>query len=206
MENIKFQILDDFIAEKQKIAKFSNELIRREKEALEKINSLKAEYQQILHDTVVNGNDMSEKLDQIDEEIKKAESNYVRRKEEREIFGKTQPLNTISAKDVVDSFNNDLIPQFKEKVFNNALKNLLKSKYEYAKAVEQYFGAINEFEKFRSSARAELSDHYYYQLNGISLKTRQEIEKYFITDGDLSEMERGKFPNSLQNVNAEEIE
>ena len=85
------------------------------------------------------------------------------------------------------------------------LKRVLKAKAEYAEAVLDYKAAVREFEELRSEARGELSDHYYYKLANADLQTRQEVEKYFIANGDLYDLSNGQPLRSIQYVKPEEI-
>jgi predicted RNase H-like nuclease (RuvC/YqgF family) len=202
---MKFEILDQYIEQKRKTEEVFNEMIKREQEALEAYHAKKAEYETTIKRAAIERKDLTKELDKLDDEIAKAKAAYERRRKEREIYSQTRPLEQIKSEDVVNSFNNELIPAFREMRFNPVLKRLLKAKYEYAKAVEDYYSALSEFEDIRREARRELSDHYYYKLQDVELKTQQEVERYFITRYDIYDLDNKTFPRSLQYIKPEEL-
>jgi hypothetical protein len=202
---MKFEILDRLIEQKEKTAKVYEEMFQREQEALEAYNAKKAEYEATIKRAAIEGKDLTRELDMLDEEITKAKVAYERRQKEREIYSQTRPLEQIKAEDVVDSFNNELIPAFRELRFNPVLKRLLKAKYEYAKAVEDYYSTVSEFEDIRREARSELSDHYYYKFQDVDLQTRSEFERYFIRESDLYYLDNKQFPQSIKYVKEEDL-
>lgn len=202
---MKFEKLEQFIEQKQNTDKVFNEMVKREQDALDHYQAKKSEYEATIARAAIEGKDLTKELDRLDEEISKAKAAYERRHKERNIYSQTRPLEKVKSEDVVNSFNNELIPAFKEARFNPAIKQLLKAKYEFAKAVQDYYAAVREFEDIRYEARSELSDHYYYQLKDVALQTVKEQELYFITTADLWDFEAKQFPASLQYVKEEDL-
>lgn len=202
---MKFEKLEQFIEQKQNTGKVFDEIVKREQDALERYQAKKSEYEATIARAAIEGKDLTKELDRLDEEISKAKAAYERRHKERNIYSQTRPLEKVKSEDVVNSFNNELIPAFKEARFNPAIKQLLRAKYEFAKAVQDYYAAVREFEDIRYEARSELSDHYYYQLKEVALQTVKEQELYFITTADLRDFEVNKFPASLQYVKEEDL-
>jgi hypothetical protein len=200
-----FKILDDFIAQKQKIEAKHAEMVQRESDAFEAYIAKRTEYERTMARSVAEGKDLTAELDRIDEELTKAKAAHKRRQEEVTLFWQTRPLEKISAQGVVDAFNFELLPAFKKERFDPMLAQLLKAKYEYAKATMAYHDTVADFNAIRASARDELSDTHYYKLKDVDLQTTAETSKYFYTDADLKETARGLFPTSLQYVKEEEL-
>jgi hypothetical protein len=200
-----FKMLDEFIAQKQKIEAKHAEMLQRESDAFEAYVAKRTEYERTITRSVTDGKDLTRELDKIEDELTKAQSVYKRRQEEMTVFTQSRPLEKISAQDVVDAFNLELLPAFKKERFDPMLAQLLKAKYEYAKATMAYHDTVKEFEALRSSTRGELSDTYYYRLKDVDLQTKAETSKYFYTDADVKDTARGLFPTSLQYVKEEEL-
>jgi hypothetical protein len=203
---MKFEKLHQYIEQNQKGEQLTQEMIKREQDALNLYQAKKAEYEALITSSVIGGQDKTAELDSLDEEIKQANAAYLRRKKEREVLSLTRPWAEISSEDVVASFNNELVPQFRQERFDQVLKNLLKAKFAYVQAVEDYHAAVKEFNGIRAEAREELSDTFYYKLKDIELQTNAEVEKYFLTNTDLFDLNVNTFPRSLKYVKPEEME
>ncbi|AZV45175.1 hypothetical protein BAOM_4596 [Peribacillus asahii] len=202
---IKFKKLEQFIEQKAAMEQVFNEMTDREEKAKEAYDTIVAEYEGTISRAAIEGKDLTAELDKLDEEISKAKAALERRAKERQIYSATRPLEKIKSEDVVESFNKEVIPAFRAKRFDDVLKRVLKAKSEYAEAVLDYKAAVREFEELRSEARSELSDHYYYKLSNVDLRTRPEVEKYFITQNDLFDLRGGNPLRSLQYVKTEEL-
>jgi hypothetical protein len=200
-----FKMLDDFIAQKQNIEAKHAEMLQRESDAFEAYVAKRTEYERTITRSVTDGKDLTRELDKIEDELTKAQSAYKRRQEEMTVFKQSRPLEKISAQDVVDAFNGELVPTFKKERFDSVLAQLLKTKYEYAKAEMEYYSTLKEFEGIRLSVKAELGDHYQYKLQSVDLKTMDESKKYLLKDADLKDMAHGLFPTSLKDVKKEEL-
>jgi hypothetical protein len=206
MEDMKFEILDRFIEQKEKAQQAFDEFVRREEEAYQEYLSLKAQYEQLLQNSVIEGKDATKELDKLSEQIDAAKKAYERRQQERAIFSADNPfLKEITADDIVRAWNDEFIPEFRKQVFDDVLKNLLRAKYEYAKAVLAYYDAVAEFERVRQEARSQLGDSYYYKFNGIELYTVDQHERYFIRESDLYYLNNKQFPQSLKFVKEEDL-
>lgn len=198
---VKFEMLDRFIEQKEKAAQAFNEFVRREEEAYQEYLSLKAQYEQLIQTSVLEEKDVTKELDNLSEQIEKAKKVYERRKQERAIFSVNNPhLKQITSEDVVRAWNEEFVPEFKKQVFDDVLKNLLRAKYEYAKAFLAYHDAVAEFERMRHEARSAVGDGYYYKFNGIELNTVDQIERYFITIKDLYDFNNKKKFHNLSNM------
>ncbi|WP_110928769.1 hypothetical protein [Bacillus massiliglaciei] len=202
---MKFEILDQLIEQREAIETASAEMRQREIAAKEVYHAKLAEYEKVVTQGVIDGKDMTEALDRLDIEIQEAKAAVERRSKEYHIYSAVQPLAKISSEDVVKSFNSEIIQQFRTERFDAVLKRLLQAKKEYEQAVLDYKSAISEFEDVRTAARSELSDHYYYKLNDADLQTRQEHERYFITESDLFDLRGGQPLQSIQYVKPEEF-
>jgi hypothetical protein len=199
MVNMKFELLDKFIEQKQKAAKAAAELARREQEAYQEYLSLKAQYEQLIQKSVLEGKDETKALDKISEQIDAAKKSYERRKQERAIFSADNPFfREITSDDLVNAWNNEFVPAFRKEKVEPALEQLLAAKKAFADAVFNYYSVIDEFERELFACRSELADSYYYKLQSVELKTRDEVERYFITDRDLRALERREKPTGLE--------
>jgi hypothetical protein len=205
MENMKFDLLEKHIEEKSKTEEVVNELIKREQAALELYHSKKHDYEQKLTESALAGKDASKELDQLDADISQAKSTYERRKNEREIVSMSRPGESVSADDVVRSFNDEFVPEFKSKNYDPALKEVLKAKFAYVHALKNFESVVTDFENTRNEARGELSDHYFYKLNGLNFSSQEERNRYFITDADLFDLSVHHEPKSLAYVSEEEL-
>ncbi|GCD81926.1 hypothetical protein PTHTG4_09880 [Parageobacillus thermoglucosidasius] len=203
---VKFEMLDRFIEQRKKANQAFDEFVRREKEAYQEYQSLKAQYEQLIQKSVLEGKDATKELDKLSEQIEAAKKAYERRQQERAIFSTNNPfLKEITSEDVVRAWNEEFIPEFRKQVFDDVLKNLLRAKYEYAKAFLAYHDAVAEFERMRQEARSALGDGYYYKFNGIELNTVDQIERYFITIKDLYDFNNKKLPQSIKYVREEDL-
>lgn len=202
---LKFDLLEKFIEQKQAIQKVGEEMNRKIMQADEEYNSLKAKYESTLKEGIAKGKDVSKELDEISEKIEEAKKACQRRREERDAYWALRPLEKIKSDDVVNAFNNDFIPKFRKQRFDEVLKNLLRAKYEYAKAVLAYYDVLAEFEQVRNEARRQLGDGYYYKFNDIAIKTVDQKERYFIRESDLYYLDSGQLPQSLKYVKEEDL-
>jgi hypothetical protein len=202
---LKFDLLEKFIEQKQAIQKVGEEMNRKIMQADEEYNSLKAKYESTLKEGIAKGKDVSKELDEISEKIEEAKKACQRRREERDAYWALRPLEKIKSEDVVNAFNNDFIPKFRKQRFDEVLKNLLRAKYEYAKAVLAYYDVLAEFEQVRNEARRQLGDGYYYKFNDIAIKTVDQKERYFIRESDLYYLDSGQLPQSLKYVKEEDL-
>jgi hypothetical protein len=199
MENMKFELLDRFIEQKEKANAAATELARREQEAYQEYLSLKTQYEQLIQKSVLEGKDATKELDKLAEQIDKAKKAYERRKQERAVFSVSNPfLNEITSDDVVRAWNEEFVPAFRKEKVEPALEQLLAAKKAFVGAVFKYYSVIDEFERERSACRSELSQSYYYKLNDVALKTQDEVNRYFITDFDLRQLARREMPQSLK--------
>jgi hypothetical protein len=199
MVNMKFELLDKFIEQKQKAAKAAAELARREQEAYQEYLSLKAQYEQLIQKSVLEGKDETKALDKISEQIDAAKKSYERRKQERAIFSADNPFfREITSDDLVNAWNNEFVPAFRKEKVEPALEQLLAAKKAFAYAVFNYYSVLDEFNRELFACRSELADSYYYKLQSVELKTRDEVERYFITDRDLRALERREKPTGLE--------
>jgi len=202
---LKFDLLEKFIEQKQAIQKVAEEMNRKIAQADEEYNSLKAKYESTLKEGIAKGKDVSKELDEISEKIEKAKKACQRRREERDAYWALRPLEKIKSEDVVNAFNNDFIPKFRKQRFDEVLKNLLRAKYEYAKAVLAYYDVLAEFEQVRNEARRQLGDGYYYKFHDIALNTVDQRERYFIRESDLYYLDNKELPQSLKYVREEDL-
>lgn len=193
---MKFEFIEKFIEQNNKRNSKGQEYAKREQDAIEQVHALKYEYEKTIAESVKSDKPEDKKLDELASKIEAAEKAVERRTEERYLFS-TVAQDEISSDDVVDAFNNDFAVKFKEKKLDPALDRLIAAKKELAAAVFNYYGVVEEFDQEKQNARFELGDSYQYKLKGIEMADRRSIEKYFVTDKDLRNLERHTLPEGV---------
>jgi hypothetical protein len=184
MVNLKFDFIEQFIAQKQGRQVEHATLVQRATSALEEVHALKAEYEKILRESLVVRKDSTKELDAITERIEKAQTTYERRDAECQMYSRVVP-EKITADDVLVKFNDEFLPAYKEERYNPVLQRLLAAKQEYIDAEMEYKQVIADFENERQRTRGELSDSFYYRLKDIGFQRTIEREHYTITTSDL---------------------
>lgn len=202
---IKFEVLDKFIEQKQAIEDGRKKLREREDAAREVYDARVAEYERAITQGVVEGKDTTSELDRLDAEVQKAKADLERRKKESQIFLAAPPFAKVSPEDVVKSFNTVVVPKFKEERLDTVLKRVLMAKKEYEQAVLDYELAFRQISNVREAACDELAIDYSIKLKHPYRQTGPEHVGYFLTANDLRDLKNGQPLQSLQHVGPEEL-
>lgn len=194
---MKFEYLNQLIAEKQSRTAEHELMIRREASALEDVQALKAEYERVIRESLAVGKDSTKDLDAITDKLETAQRAYDRRHQERLLYSSVKPAK-ITGQDVVTEWNTVFAPQFREQRFGPVMERLLAAKREIVDAVMDYHAAVREFNDQRTLTRGEVSQSHYYELKDADpILMQTDTEKYFVTDMDLRYLAAGEWPQSL---------
>lgn len=193
---MKFEMLSRFIEEKQKKEEEHQQLVLRERSALEEVHALKMKYESVLRDSLKERSDKSKELDQLGEKIEKAEKTHKRRMEERQLYSHVVKAE-ITSNDVLVSWNSEYRPAFKEQKIDPVLERLMNIKSELAEAFLQYHDLLREYNAEKNFTANEIGDSYRYQLLGVEFDYRSEMEKFLITLNTLHDLESKQIPRDV---------
>lgn len=197
MEIMRFEFIDKYYAERDKVHNIHEKYIQREEEARQALEALKLKYEQVISDSVKDGIDADDMLTELDQKIEEAEKLYERRKKERQEAVKTG--TSIKFDDVIREWNEKFRPAYKKEVMEPIYEKLMRIKYDYIKSVLEYIDAVEHYE----NEKREVCAAFGYQ-RGIEYKlhsvTPDYIEKHkiFISGDDLRDLGRGKIPYSFK--------
>ncbi|MCM3786884.1 hypothetical protein M3221_00370 [Domibacillus indicus] len=190
--------LEEYKAQKAAGTKAAEDFQRRIAQADEDYQALKAKHEALIRESIVSGVDKTAELDELAGQIDAAKKACERRREEQRVYSAMDPLNTITPQDVINAFNNEVIPAFKKERLEPVLERLLAAKLEYAAAVIDYHTAVSEFEDSRAENRAELAQTHYYKFNDAALNTTKETDRYFIKQADINDLNMAQMPESIK--------
>lgn len=194
--SLKFEKLEDYLEQHMKIAKAQSELNRRAESALEEVQALKAEYEALIRRSVAEGVDVTKELDEMDEKIAKAQTNYERRKQEADTYSRMGKELKISKDDVVNSWNTEFLPEYRAKKFEGVLDRLMRAKAEYITAAKAYFDCVKEINHLKDDVSSALGDEYRYKLRSIEITRSDEKGKYLVTYPVANQIYNGDFTGS----------
>ncbi|WP_010094461.1 hypothetical protein [Ornithinibacillus scapharcae] len=194
MEKTKLQMLQE---QKQKMAQSDSTMRARIKKEEEKLEELKQQFDQTMQEQILSGEDKTDKLDKISEEIANQEELVERRKKEHQTF-RTLKLAEVTSEDVLLEFNQEVVPKFKEERLDDILDRLAFAKVEYLNAVVDYLKSLKEFDEIKKEYKDELGDAYHYKLGDIALKNRDEKLVYLFDWTQIRQIHRGNVPNEIK--------
>jgi Glu-tRNA(Gln) amidotransferase subunit E-like FAD-binding protein len=206
MEDLKFDFIDKVKEQRDKRMQDYMDMAAREEEAKREWLALKQQFEQTLIKGIHDKQDVTKELEQLNEEIEKAEKTYKLRQREREVYRRIKQEEAITTDDVLREWNEVYYPKVKEERLGPILKRMLRAKRDYVQAVLEYRGLVREIDDEINSVCNIVGDSIRYRLSKVSFNFRQEREKYQLTAADLSELERGEMPRSLQYVDPKEYE
>lgn len=190
---LEFKKLDEYLAQHKGIADKQAQLIRAATSALEAYQAAKAEYEATMRRGLVEGTDVSAELDQLDEKVSETLKHYERKKRESETFSALDKSYAVSKDDVMNAWNGEFLPEYKQSKLNRVLESMIDAKAKYVTAVQEYFGCVDEIESVRSDVLSALGDHYYYKLHHIKFANTEDRSKYLISDELLYRTHSGEF-------------
>lgn len=149
---MEFKTLKQYKAERQEraqnIAQQEKELQAAEKE----LEELKKNYEKEITKGIETGSEDEEAVTKISEEISDCEKkvHYLRTK--LRVYRSVKPDIKVSADDVIEDFNLQFTPKFKEERVDPVIADLMAVKEEYIKKLEELHDAMEEHEEIRVDA------------------------------------------------------
>lgn len=199
--SIQNKTLEAYREQREKHLKAATEFTCRVDQAVEEYNALKAKYEALIRESVQTGTDKTKELDQLSVQIEAAEKACDRRRAERAAFNVIPKDDVVRIPDVIDSFNKKVTPEFHQKRFDAVLEKLLETKQAYFEAELDYYKAVKEYEVLRDDVLDEIGDDNRYKLAQIRFSTRDQKERYLITQQDLHDLGGMEMPKSIKGVN-----
>lgn len=185
MTMIKFDLYEEYQAERKKSVESIGLFTKREQEAKEAHEKLVKEYEDLIKESVATGKDASKELDKLDDKIVKASRLYERRKEETSYAGTLGGI-TISRKEIIDAYYSEFMPKVQESVLPSVderleqARNLILSAITDVKqAIRDYDPIATEIKELSENAhKAKETDAYYVISNPINDRViRQYVSK-----------------------------
>jgi hypothetical protein len=201
---MKFEKIEEYRKQSEEYSAQQAERVRQRASALEEVQALKAEYEKLMHDSLVSGTDAGTELDELSDKIAAAERIYERKNREYQVAS-TLYNHTVTKEDVVASWNTDFRPQFKADKFDPAADALLAAKLAYIDAFQAYWGVIKEYKDTKEDTLSTLAPSgndgkYRYKLTDVDFQTTTETDTYFIKRDDLYHLDNGESVRSIQYV------
>ncbi len=203
---MKFEMIERLREQKERKSREAQEFETRIRKASEEVARLKHEYEQTVLKSVREGRDLTKEIDRISEELEQAEKALKRRQEERAAYYAVHSQGDIKTEDVIRAWNEDFLPMVKKERLNPTLKRMLQAKRDLIHATLEYLALTKEVDDIKNEVVREAGEGVRYKLRSVSLQTRPETEKYFVTLEDLRYLERGEIPRSFQYVDPKEYE
>lgn len=193
---MKFDYVSKFIDQKTEMQAGFEELVRREASALEEVHAFKAEYAKVIRESLAAGKDSTKELDVLQDKIDVAQKAFTRRQQERAMYH-TVIKGKVTEQDVIDAWNTDYQPSFKQQRIDPALERLLVAKSEFVDAFLSYTDLLAEFDDQKRYAYNTIGDAHQYKFNGVRFGLRHQSEAHFITDGTIYDLEHTKVPSDV---------
>jgi len=197
---MKFTKIEEYNAQEQKRKQSVGQIREREAQAKEEVARIEHQREQLITDSIKTGEDIDGKLDELDLLLEEAKKKDQRASQQRQVVQHVRPDNQIEPMDVVNAWNGEYNSEFRKEKLDPALERLLEAKKEFASAALGYFGVISEHEDEQMHVASQLGDAYRYKLKPVKLEHRNEVEKYFLTERDLREIQWKEVPQSIKDA------
>jgi multidrug efflux pump subunit AcrA (membrane-fusion protein) len=167
-------------------------------EAQALVSSLEYLYEQELKKVVTEGKDGSEQLEQLSEQLNKAERDLSNKKRMQQV-ARSVGKRSVSKEDIeqqLRAFQN----RYQSEVIAPSEKELRKFKEAYINAFLEHMNKINHFDNVARSAFFTVNPSYngYNIPFEVGFKTQDNRRQKLITSEDLTALERGQKPSSLK--------
>ncbi|RED86203.1 hypothetical protein [Cohnella phaseoli] len=203
---MEFKIIGEYVKQQERNTSVLEEIGRSRDQAREELHALKTEYERLAAAMFASGVGADSELDTLSDRIDAAERTLARRNREYEFVVGRQSTK-ITIEDIIASWNQDFIPEFRAKVYDPAIQALLDAKLAYIDAFRRYRDAVKQHEGIKRGALQVLGgesasggSRYRYSLKNVDFETIPEAGKYKITAADLYDLSRDKSPRSVQYV------
>ena len=124
---MKFEFLNKYIEQNEEINAKRKAMEADIKEAETKIPRFKAEYQSLMEESVKEGKDEDAKMAELSDKINDAEKEVRRKRDKLNAFHAVDKAK-IKPDDIVDKFNNEYLPRYKQEKFRQVLDKLIETK------------------------------------------------------------------------------
>lgn len=189
---MRFEPIDQYIEQQSRYMEKLKELREKEQVALQELETLKSEYEQVMTESVTTGKDVTEKLDELCDKVESAERVYKRRQQEHRIFFAIDRDVATTCEQIAQKFNGEFRLAYREEVIQPILDRLLSAKREVTAASMAYNEAIRHFEDERYHVRSQIGENSRTMLFGVDNLGMDERQKYFITDRDIRYIRLGE--------------
>jgi hypothetical protein len=193
-----FDLINKFNEETQQQLALTEKNKQQVDEVQALINALEYRYEQELKKLVAEGKDSSEQLDQLSEQLSKAERDLANKKRMQQV-ARSINKRSISKEDVERELR-DFQNKYQSEIVNPSEKELRKAKEAYINAFLEHKQKLDHFENVARSAFFTINPSYsvYSIPYEVGFKTQDNIRNKCITDEDLDALAQGKQPNSLK--------
>jgi hypothetical protein len=184
---MKFKVYEDYLAGQQANAEQSEAIHEKVVVAERKHNDLVAEWEIAMANSIMTGKDATKALEELDVKIDAAKREMERATRERDVYNRVQREVSVTADDVIASWNSDLNPRYFEEEITPALEQLEAAKKVYYDAMCAYFDAVYAITDFREEVSSQLGFEFPYKFQIRDIQTTAEYDRYFIRDTDMNE-------------------
>ncbi|CCG47511.1 conserved hypothetical protein (plasmid) [Halobacillus halophilus DSM 2266] len=174
-------------------------LEKRAKDAKAQLELSKKKYEDELKKGVQAGEDNTEKLNELADEIDQKEKLAARRANEAAIG--RQHFQTTTDKDEIKKSFREWKREYENKEIKPELEKIRKIKAELSDAYESYKDATNHYEREKETAQSLMDPNggvVFNPLGSVGPMTRQEKDYYLITVNTLTDLEKGRKPNGVE--------
>ncbi|MEH7439545.1 hypothetical protein V7182_18875 [Neobacillus drentensis] len=162
------------------------------------VQALNFRYEEAVKDAVVNNADNAQLVDELSEQLTKAERDLANKKRMQQVAA-SYNKRTITRKDVereLKTFQNT----YQSEVMKPAMKELRKAKEAYISAYLDCARKVAHFDEQARHAFITVNPSYkgYNVPYSVGFTTRDDVSSKSLTDADLRELSRGLQPSSLK--------
>ncbi len=198
-QRMTFDRIREIEEQRRKDLEKQSKLEERSKEAAAKVELFKKQYEEALQRGVENDEDNTDELDRIDKELEEARKTAARRAKEADVARKHYRTNI--DKDEVKKEFTEWKSEFYENEIMPELERIQDLKRQLTEAHLEYKDAINDYEREKSRVLSVIDPNggrVFDFLGTVTPRTRQEVDKFFITAQTLEDLESGKIPNGVE--------
>ncbi|RSL35305.1 hypothetical protein D7Z54_01700 [Salibacterium salarium] len=175
---------------------------KREQEAKAKVAKLKRDHEEALLEGVKNGDDNTDELDRLSQEIERAEQIAARRASEaaatRKVFDSKVDKETVKQEFRAykkSYYQNEVLPHLEE---------IRQIKRQLVEAYLEYEEAIRFYEDQKSRASSLIPDTAFDVFGSVKPQTKKELDKYLVTFETVQDLQQGNIPKGVDTANDDE--
>ena len=193
----RFEKIDEYKEAQQERQQKAQELQNTATEAKAVVALKKKQYEDLLRNSVRDGEDKSVELAALEEETERLDREARTKDRAAKVFNKVSPQK-VTAEDVITAFN-EYSQSYHENHVKTTLATVRELKEKYAEAVFEAEKVLRYHENERlTSANAIGYRSHSTRLKELGKGTMPEQEYTYISDYDLKQIYMGMRPNSLR--------